>query len=170
MKKNNISGLFIIASFIIFLSIIIAISVGLTLNYIQKDTSLEQMALSYKAAYSDIYNKMVDYKKIPFKKIPVIITVYNPTKKQCGNNRGITHSGLKITKPERWIALSPDLLKQFPHLSQVILEIPLAPQMSGIYIVTDKTSNRLSKTVDILISNPHQFNCHFKLKGFILYK
>ena len=95
-------------------------------------------------------------------------TTYSPTKEQCGNDKGITHSGLVITKPERWVALSADLLKEFPHLTTIYIEIPLAPQLNGEYMVTDKTSNRFNKRVDFMISNPNQFRCEFSLPGYII--
>lgn len=126
--------------------------------------------LFYQTTYNNIHSKMLEYKSKPFNKISVTITIYNPTKEQCGNNKGITQSGLKITKPIRWVALSPDLLKKFPHFSKIKINIPLAPQMNGIYMVTDKTSNKFTNRVDILIANPHEFKCHFKLDGYILYK
>ena len=95
-------------------------------------------------------------------------TTYSPTKEQCGNDKGITHSGLVISKPERWVALSPDLLKEFPHLTTIYIEIPLAPQLNGEYMVTDKTSNRFKNRVDFMISNPNQFRCEFSLPGYII--
>jgi len=123
---------------------------------------------AYESIHQQYYSKLNEAKRIK-DTLQVDVRVYNVTKEQCGNTRGITHSGLKITKPERWVAVSPDLLKRFPHFSLINLKIPLAPMLDGKYMVTDKTDNMFRNRVDILVQNPHQIKLIFALKGQIIY-
>lgn len=66
------------------------------------------------------------------------VTYYYPT----GNKTSTGHNALGH---ERIIALSPDLLEKIPYHSKVEVE------GYGVFLVEDKTSDRLRNTVDILV-------------------
>jgi 3D (Asp-Asp-Asp) domain-containing protein len=80
--------------------------------------------------------------------VDVVVTTY------YANNNAVTYSGARVNEDSlnrnltHWVALSPDLLEKFPINSKLTL---YGSWLSGTYIVKDKTNNRLSNTVDILI-------------------
>lgn len=103
--------------------------------------------------------------------IPVTITTYQPIKEQCGNNHAKTFTGDKIKKKHNfsWVAVSQDLLDyhlNFDDTIRLITKDNSLERISGTYIVKDKTSNSLYKTIDILSLNKFNFKC----KGYILKK
>jgi hypothetical protein len=89
--------------------------------------------------------------------IPVTITVYNPSVKQCDKTPLVTANGSYIdrNKPQRWIAISQDLYLLLCG-KWVILECFKAPILNGSWLVVDCTNKRLKRTVDVLISNPDE--------------
>ena len=93
--------------------------------------------------------------------VSVTVTTYNATKQQCDDTPNITSIGAKITKGVRWVAVSQDLLNfNLNYRDSVYLEVSQPPgstknneDYSGWYKVMDRTSSRLKKTVDILITD-----------------
>lgn len=93
--------------------------------------------------------------------IRVTVTTYNATEEQCDDTPDITSIGAKITPGVRWVAVSQDLLNfNLNYRDSVYLEVYHPPgstrkgeKYSGWYKVMDRTSARLRKTVDILITD-----------------
>ena len=98
---------------------------------------------------SKFYLKMADGKEIP-----ITLTTYHPNKKECGNDKGVTASGLKIDKqhPQRWLAVGLNYFKVY-RLHKVEIVCPGACFLNGEYLITD-TSGKNSNTFEILNPNP----------------
>ena len=83
----------------------------------------------------------------------VVATVYNAVPEQTNSDPGHTASMFKLdlSNPykHRIIAVSRDLLKQFPIHSKVRIQ---GTSYDGIYIVEDKMNKRYTKRIDILIN------------------
>jgi 3D (Asp-Asp-Asp) domain-containing protein len=104
--------------------------------------------------------------------IPITVTIYHPTIKQCDASPLITADGSKINskQPQRWCGVSRDLFKIFKYNDTINVNMPLNPIMSGDYIIHDCGAKRLIRHVDILIANPTVCNIQGKWKGFIIIK
>lgn len=109
-------------------------------------------------------NKVNEYpilKKIEIKKIMndslcyknVTATVYNAVPEQCNDDCFTTAFMFKLDKKDQFkhriIAVSRDLLKDFPNKSKVRIT---GTQYDGIYTVRDKMNKRFKKRIDILIN------------------
>lgn len=83
----------------------------------------------------------------------VSVTVYHPTAGQCDKTPLITASGKKINPKNphshKWIAISWDLLKEFPFGTAVMIEGTVI--YDGIYYVQDLMAKRWKSKIDILI-------------------
>ena len=103
------------------------------------------------------------------KPIPVTITVYNPTPGQTDSFPFQTADGSIINpnKPQRWCAVSQDLLKLFHYGQLCWIDIPKAPYLNGIYEIHDTGNKRIKNHVDLLISNPTVCNVKGMWKGSI---
>ena len=90
---------------------------------------------------------------VPFKKIKA--TYYNPTSGQCDKTPLITGSGYKINlkklknKEIKVVALSRDLLKQYPYGSTIYVHQPV--HLRGTYKVEDTMNKRFSNRIDFLV-------------------
>ncbi|MCQ2232476.1 MAG: hypothetical protein MJZ30_11575 [Paludibacteraceae bacterium] len=89
----------------------------------------------------------------------VSITVYNPTASQCDGSPLITacNSRIDTTKLKqgklRWIAVSRDLLEEFPYGTSVYLWIAPNHPKNGSYRVKDTMNKRYTNAIDILTYN-----------------
>jgi 3D (Asp-Asp-Asp) domain-containing protein len=103
------------------------------------------------AAICKIMRVQYKYDTIKYK---TIITMYNPEVKQCDATPFKTADGSTIDpkNPQRWVALSRDLLKIFPYGSKIMLKSKNAPIINGEYEVHD---TGIKNGVDILIANPN---------------
>lgn len=83
----------------------------------------------------------------------VTATVYNAVPEQC--NADVQHTAfmfkldLKNPYKHRIIAVSRDLLKDFPNKSKVM--VSGAGKYNGIWTVRDKMNKRYSKRIDFLV-------------------
>ena len=90
---------------------------------------------------------------VPFKKIKA--TYYNPTSGQCDKTPLITGSGYKINltklknKEIKVVALSRDLLKQYPYGSTIYVHQPV--HLRGTYKVEDTMNSRFKNRIDFLV-------------------
>jgi 3D (Asp-Asp-Asp) domain-containing protein len=90
---------------------------------------------------------------VPFKKIKA--TYYNPTSGQCDKTPLITGSGYKINiaklknKEIKVVALSRDLLKQYPYGSTIYVHQPV--HLRGHYKVEDTMNSRFKNRIDFLV-------------------
>lgn len=107
-------------------------------QYIQKDT---------------IQKDTIKTKEIPYKKLKA--TYYNPVQAQCDGNPLITATGYRINIKKlkkqqiRVVALSRDLLKEYPYNSEIYVHYPV--HLRGCWRVEDTMNKRFSNRVDFLV-------------------
>jgi 3D (Asp-Asp-Asp) domain-containing protein len=95
----------------------------------------------------------VQIKEIPFHKLKA--TYYNPTSGQCDATPLVTGSGYKINldklkrKEIKVVAVSRDLLKQYPYGSTIYVHQPV--HLRGTYRVEDTMNKRFTNRVDFLV-------------------
>jgi len=95
----------------------------------------------------------------------VRVTYYEPVAEQCWGNPLITANGSRIDTTAlragkiRWVAVSRDMERLFPMGSTIKIYIREGHAWNGLYQVNDRTSARLSKTIDIL-SNTFNGGCY----------
>lgn len=100
--------------------------------------------------------------------INVRTTYYNPVESQCDSTPLVTADGSHINKEKlkrkeyRWIAVSPDLLVEYPLGSKVKITSKKYPEISGIYEIHDVMNRRYRYAIDILSheDNGHIFGTH----------
>ena len=91
-------------------------------------------------------------KEIPYKKLKA--TYYNPVQAQCDGNPLITATGYRISLKKlkrneiRVVALSRDLLKQYPYNSEIYVHSPV--HLRGCWRVEDTMNKRFSNRIDFL--------------------
>ena len=91
-------------------------------------------------------------KKVSYKKLKA--TYYNPVQNQCDGNPLITATGYRINlrklkKNEiRVVALSRDLLKEYPYNSEIYVHQPV--HLRGCWRVEDTMNKRFSNKIDFL--------------------
>lgn len=92
--------------------------------------------------------------KIYSQEVKVHATVYNAVPEQTNSDPGYTAFMFKLDLSNPWkhkiVAVSRDLLKQFPNKTKVY--ISGIGKYSGIYIVRDKMNKRYTKRIDILVN------------------
>jgi 3D (Asp-Asp-Asp) domain-containing protein len=95
----------------------------------------------------------VQIKEVPFKKLKA--TYYNPVQSQCDGNPLITGSGYRINLSKlkkgdiKVVALSRDLLKQYPYGSTIYVHQPV--HLRGTYRVEDTMNSRFKNRIDFLV-------------------
>lgn len=104
--------------------------------------------------------------------IPVTITIYNCVSSQTDASPMETADGSIIDpdNPERWCAVSRDLLNYFSYGDTITLFIPQVPYIASEWVVHDTMNKRLTKTVDLLISNNTVCLIEGRWAGYILVK
>jgi 3D (Asp-Asp-Asp) domain-containing protein len=91
-------------------------------------------------------------KEVSYKKLKA--TYYNPVQAQCDGNPLITATGYRISLKKlkrneiRVVALSRDLLKQYPYNSEIYVHQPV--HLRGCWRVEDTMNKRFSNRVDFL--------------------
>lgn len=78
----------------------------------------------------------------------VTITIYYAVASQTDSTPLITASEYHITQNDRILAVSRDLLKEFPYGTKV--EVCCDCYYEGIYTVEDTMNKRFTNTIDIL--------------------
>jgi hypothetical protein len=94
----------------------------------------------------------------PSTKIPITLTVYNPTPAQTDASPFHTADGSFINPkhPQRWCAVSRDLLKLFGYGAKIWIQSGDCPYINGLWEIHDTGGmNGKKRCVDLLISNPH---------------
>lgn len=129
---------------------------------------------NYQRATTELKNRFipttVDY-RIDTLKIPVTITVYNPTPGQCDATPFVTSDGSTIdpTNPRRWIGVSRDILEKTGYAT-IFLKSNDCPFIDGSWEIHDTgPATARNSRVDVLVSNPHVVHFGGKWEGF-LYK
>ena len=104
-----------------------------------------------------------EYEEPPLENVR--ISYYEPVAEQCQGNPLITASSAKIDTIAlrngeiRWVAVSRDLEDRFRFGDSIEIFISEGHKWNGNYLVNDRTSKRLTKTVDIL-SNTFKGGCY----------
>lgn len=103
----------------------------------------------------------------------MIFTTYSPTKKQCGNNKGITASGLKINLKNplgsRLVAVTRDLKRDvlYDFFSPVFIRGNLPIEYHGKWTVADLTNKKLKKRIDLCVGVNDKNNKYYGEVGTI---
>lgn len=95
-------------------------------------------------------------------------TYYNPVEAQCDSDPLITADGSKIDLRKlaggniKWIAVSPDLLVEYPLGTKVKITSRKHPEITGVYVIHDVMNPRFKYSIDILahVSDGHVFGTH----------
>jgi 3D (Asp-Asp-Asp) domain-containing protein len=95
-------------------------------------------------------------------------TYYNPVKSQCDSDPLVTADGSEIDLRKlkkgnlKWLAISPDLLPEYPLGTKVKITSKKYPKISGIYIIHDVMNPRFQYSIDVLshIDHGHIFGTH----------
>lgn len=97
-----------------------------------------------------------------YKKIKVVETCYQPVEDQCGSSPWVTASGDKINALSFyfWCAVSPDLEEEFGISFGDTIQVG-----NNIYVVKDRTSSDVKRTIDIVI--PPEENLIFKDNNYL---
>ena len=106
--------------------------------------------------------------ELTHKSITVRTTYYNPVSSQCSGNPLVTADGSKISLQKlkngelKWVAISRDLLKQFPHGSKIKVVSKKHPEINGVYEIHDTMGPKHTYSIDILAhqSKGHLFGAH----------
>lgn len=95
----------------------------------------------------------------------VRITYYEPVAEQCWGDPLVTANGSRIdtvalrNKEIHWCAVSRDIEEDFPMGSEIEIFISEGHRWNGIWKIMDRTSARLTNTIDIL-SNTDKGGCY----------
>lgn len=89
--------------------------------------------------------------------ILVIATIYHATPSQCNDDYLTTASGMKIECTDsaykhRCIAVSRDLLGEFPYGTEVIVSGCEVEEYNGVWVVNDTMNKRYRRRVDFLVN------------------
>lgn len=95
----------------------------------------------------------------------VLATKYNPTKAQCDSDPFVTADLSKINKSKlkshklKWIAVSRDLLPEYPYGSTVKIESS-NPKLNGYWKVHDTMHSRHRYRIDFLVPSNDKYDFH----------
>jgi 3D (Asp-Asp-Asp) domain-containing protein len=134
------------SKFKIFLNLICA-AAAVGLFFLYTNTLLDEADSKPKIKEDTIQTKEIPYKKLK-------ATYYNPVQAQCDGNPLITATGYRINLKKlkrneiRVVALSRDLLKQYPYNSEIYVHSPV--HLRGCWRVEDTMNKRFSNRVDFL--------------------
>ena len=100
--------------------------------------------------------------------LTVRTTYYNPIESQCDSDPLVTADGSNIDLRKlqqgnlKWLAISQDLLPEYPLGTKVKITSKKYPEISGIYVIHDVMNPRFRYSVDVLshIDNGHIFGTH----------
>ena len=95
-------------------------------------------------------------------------TYYNPVESQCDSDPLVTADGSKINLRKlregnlKWLAISPDLLPEYPLGTKVRVTSKKYPKISGVYVIHDVMNPRFRYSIDVLshIDHGHIFGIH----------
>ena len=100
--------------------------------------------------------------------LTVRTTYYNPVESQCDSNPLVTADGSEIDLRRlrqgnlRWLAVSQDLLPEYPLGTKVKITSKKYPEISGVYVIHDVMNPRFRYSIDVLshIDHGHIFGTH----------
>lgn len=100
--------------------------------------------------------------------LTVRTTYYNPVESQCDSDPLVTADGSKIDLRKlrkgnlKWLAISQDLLPEYPLGTKVKITSKKYPEISGIYVIHDVMNPRFRYSIDVLshIDHGHIFGTH----------
>ena len=126
---------------------LICAAAAVALFFLYLNSLLNEIDSKPQIQKDSLQTKEVSYKKLK-------ATYYNPVQGQCDKNPLITATGYRINlrklkKNEiRVVALSRDLLKQYPYGSEVYVHNPV--HLRGCWRVEDTMNKRFSNKIDFL--------------------
>ena len=100
--------------------------------------------------------------------LTVRTTYYNPVEAQCDSDPLITADGSEIDLRKlqkgnlKWLAISQDLLPEYPLGTKVKITSKKYPEISGVYVIHDVMNPRFKYSIDVLshIDYGHIFGTH----------
>jgi 3D (Asp-Asp-Asp) domain-containing protein len=96
----------------------------------------------------------------------VVATLYNALPNQTDSSPLVTASGESINglcpESHRWVAVSPDLLEDFPFGECILVEG--ADEMNGIWRVTDVMNPRYTNYIDFLVEDTRKLGKWYDVK------
>jgi 3D (Asp-Asp-Asp) domain-containing protein len=100
--------------------------------------------------------------------LTVRTTYYNPVEAQCDSDPLVTADGSNIDLRKlrkgnlKWLAISQDLLPEYPLGTKVRITSKKYPEISGIYVIHDVMNPRFQYSIDVLshIDQGHIFGTH----------
>jgi 3D (Asp-Asp-Asp) domain-containing protein len=100
--------------------------------------------------------------------LTVRTTYYNPVEAQCDSDPLVTADGSNIDLRKlrkrnlKWLAISQDLLPEYPLGTKVKITSKKYPEISGVYVIHDVMNPRFRYSIDILshIDHGHIFGTH----------
>lgn len=100
--------------------------------------------------------------------LTVRTTYYNPVEAQCDSDPLVTADGSEINLRKlrkgnlKWLAISQDLLPEYPLGTKVKITSKKYPEISGIYVIHDVMNPRFRYSIDVLshIDHGHIFGTH----------
>lgn len=100
--------------------------------------------------------------------LTVRTTYYNPVESQCDSDPLVTADGSEIDLRKlrqgnlRWLAISQDLLPEYPLGTKVKITSRKYPEISGVYVIHDVMNPRFRYSIDVLshIDHGHIFGTH----------
>ncbi len=95
-------------------------------------------------------------------------TYYNPVEAQCDSDPLITADGSEIDLEKlrsgklKWIAISQDLLPEYPLGTKVRITSKKYPEISDVYVIHDTMNPRFRYSIDVLchLDHGHVFGTH----------
>jgi len=95
-------------------------------------------------------------------------TYYNPVEAQCDSDPLVTADGSEIDLKKlkkgnlKWLAISQDLLPEYPLGTKVKVTSKKYPKISGVYVIHDVMNPRFQYSIDVLshIDHGHIFGTH----------
>ena len=100
--------------------------------------------------------------------LTVRTTYYNPVEAQCDSDPLVTADGSNIDLRRlrkgnlKWLAISQDLLPEYPLGTKVKITSKKYPEISGVYVIHDVMNPRFRYSIDVLshIDQGHIFGTH----------
>jgi 3D (Asp-Asp-Asp) domain-containing protein len=100
--------------------------------------------------------------------LTVRTTYYNPVEAQCDSDPLVTADGSNIDLRKlrkgnlKWLAISQDLLPEYPLGTKVKITSKKYPEISGVYVIHDVMNPRFRYSIDVLshIDHGHIFGTH----------
>lgn len=136
---------------------VIAISLAMVVVLLLKDCADSRNALLEEDVYEASTEPAYDYISGP----DVTVTYYHPVVEQCDEDPLVTADGSQIDldrTDQNWVAVSRDLLGQYPYGTEIFLIDDNTGEEIGPFIVKDTMNKRFQNAVDVLLMPGEKMN------------